>query len=686
MKIVSKNGLQQITFKNRHGRDTHCNIDYLIKLRNWRHFATHMIGYCSGKQPTTISCWISRINSTLTPTLEITDLKAFPATSEKWQLLIKNLYATTLTTPTIKANIKTRVAIWNSNIRPFLEYLQLRDFIPVDVLVPKMKKSTQCQSGSSFNVTLIGEKKPQKQESHDCSKKLITPVSLSRTDAEYLDELFYNLEVKRNKLHDVLINYWFTIKSHFDFTNKLINKVDLSLYHERLASSCLNNVYKNLDGLPPRHNHFTGEKSKESLAYFLYSIKARKKPFTLHVCANNEGMPNKSSLYKNKEYYFSLLPKLKIENHEKITLTTRLNWCAGLLTPKCISFLIALLIMENPSFNYESLLFADIKDKDNKYLFEQGEISQSFTITKERAKAFKKSNLSKVSVDIISHLIYVNNYFSAAIPNALKNKLCLCIGNLNSLTIPNPKNITNYLSGNWSDNRVDCRSIYQLFPSLKEYDLVKGTVSHKKIRASEGVLEFFRTGSIKAVSRKMGNSKKVVLEHYLPKPLLAGYNTRQIRRFQNLLIVAATKKEDYLLEATDFNNLSELNKFISDMLSMDAKGANPLLNVITKGESTKPNNGELITNISEKSLTLLHAYRLTAEKNHIKSSVLLKKDAISDLSPMSLIKLSKHIDQVLLNHHNPIYVTTNHQAKKQAEILSHEINWGELMLNVSKVI
>lgn len=686
MEIVSKNGLQQITFKNRHGRDTHCNIDYLIKLRNWRRFATHMIGYCAGKRPTTISCWISRINSTLTPTLQVTDLKTFPSTSEKWQLLIKNLYATTLTTPTITANVKTRVAIWNSNIKPFLEYLQLRDFIPVDVLVPKMKKSTQCESDSSFQVTLIGEKKPQKKESHDCSKKLITPVSLCRTDAEYLDELFYDLEVKRNNLHGVLINYWLTIKSHFDFTNKLINNINLNLYHERLASSNLNNVYKNLEGLPPRHNHFAGEKSKESFAYFLYAVKARKKPFTLNVCNDDRGMPNKSSLNKNKEYYFSVLPKLKIENDEGITLSDRLNWCVGLLTPKCISFLIALLIMENPSFNYESLLFADIKDKDNKYLFEQGEISQTFTIAKERAKTFKKSNLSKVSIDIISHLIYINNYFIEAIPNALKNKLCLCIKNLNSLTVPNPKNITNYLSGNWSDDRVDCNSIYQIFPSLKEYGLVQNTVSHKKIRATEGVLEFFRTGSIKAVSRKMGNTKKVALEHYLPKALIAGYNTRQIRRFQNLLIVAATKKEDYLLEATDFNNLSEINSFISDMLSMDIKGVNPLLSVITKGESTKPNDGELITSISIKSLTLLYTYRLSAEKNHIESSVLLRKDIKSDLSPMSLIKLSKYIDQVLLNHHNPIYVTTNHQAKKQAERLSHEINWGELMLNVNKAI
>lgn len=684
MKIENRNGIYLLTYINRHGKSVYSNIDYLKHVEGWRALAEHVILFNSGKRSVTIASWLSRFNSTLMPTIQAAEIKSLPTTSYEWQLLIKNLYANTLVTTHIKANINTRVRLWNSNTKPFLLYLQQRDYIPMDVLIPSMKRVGQISSNSSFNVKLIGEQKPQKIAKKITITKLLSPIILSRTDSDYLDEVSYDLELKRNRLHGCLLKYWLTIKSHFDYAEKLVKSVDNKKYDDRIKTKNFNNIYLTETGAPPRRIHFSGEKNKESFGYLLKSISKRKKPFFLHVCDNEERIPCRNTIKDNENYYDLLLPKLQIENKDSTTISTRLNWCMGLLTPRCISFLIALLMMENPSFTYESLLFCNVKDRDGKYLLELGETGHSFTIEKHRAKKNIKSNLSDLSKKILLHLINITERYSKSIDKTVENKLFYCIKNNQSLTLPASRNTSYYLSGNRDAQEGEGDFIYKIYPSLQKYGLSKSSITHSKIRNTEGVLEFFRSGSIKAVSRKLGNSKKVALEHYLPKVLIAAYNTRLVRRFQNLLIVAATFKEEYMLEATDFNNIVELNNFILDMMSMDSKNTNPLLSFITS-ENSNVKSGELITTISEPALALLHAYRIVAEESNIDGYTLAKKDLNTGISALSIIQLSKHINQVLSNHNDMSYVQINNLAMNKAKVISKKVGWGELMLNKRKL-
>lgn len=681
MKIEDRNGIYLLTYTNRHGKLAYSNIDYLKYVKGWRTLAENIISYNSGKSSVTIASWLSRFNSTLMPTIIAAEIKSIPTTSNEWQLLIKNLYAITLVTSNIKANLQTRVRLWNSNTKPFLVYMQQRDYIPIDVFIPSMKRVGQVSCHSSFNVKLIGESKPKKITGKVVKNKLLSPINLSRTDAEYLDEIAYDLELKRNKLHRCLSAYWQTIKAHFDYGEQLIKTVDINKYDNRIKTGKFYNIYLSKEGKPPRKIHFSGEKNEESLGFFLKVISERKKPFSLQVCDNKKNLPGNQTVKGNESYYDLLLPTLQIENKDSVTISMRFNWCMGLLSPRCISFLIALLMMECPSFTYESLLFCNVKDKSGKYLLELGDAGYSFTIEKQRANQYKKSNLSDLSKEILLHLINMREKHTKIIDNSFKNKLFVAIKSNQRLTLPTSGNLSYFLSGN---KKGGCGFVYQMYPSLKNYGLSKSSISHSKIRHTEGVIEFFRSGSIQAVAKKLGNSKKVALEHYLPKALIAAYNTRLVRRFQNLVIVAATFKEQYLLKATDFNHISELNNFIVDMISMDSKSTNPLLSFL-KDESSDVETGELITNISESALSLLHAYRIIAEENNIDAHTLAVKDLNTGISALSIIQLSKYINQVLSNHHDSDYVKINRLAMNKAEVISKEVGWNELMLKRRKL-
>jgi len=178
-------------------------------------------------------------------------MKAFPKKADDWSTLIKNLYLTTLITPEIKSSITTRVAIWNKNLLPFLVYLQDRDQIPISVLIPAMKQVNQVQKKSSFNVSIIGEKAAYKVNNKEQIDKLICPVSLSRTDSEYLDELYYDLERKRNRLHRALTDYWKTLKDFFETGQKLLSETDLSILERRVKAKDFYDIYPRVKGTPP---------------------------------------------------------------------------------------------------------------------------------------------------------------------------------------------------------------------------------------------------------------------------------------------------------------------------------------------------------------------------------------------------------------------------------------------------
>ncbi|NVE90724.1 hypothetical protein [Vreelandella titanicae] len=679
MEIVEVMGKLQLKVRTENGSCIHINIDYLTKVKGWESFSRHAINYCTGKKANTIKAWWGRLNSVLRPTINESNMEAFPKKSVDWSLFIKNLYLTVLITTSIRSSVYTRVAIWNKNIYPFLVYLQDRDEVPIETIIPLMKQVDQVHKRSSFNESVIGENAPFKIDHRDHLDKLISPVSLSRTDSAYLDEIYYDLERKRNVVHRSLTDYWKTIKSHFEFGQILLSETDLDSLVRRVSAKECYDLYPR-DNAPPFRRHFTSGYNRESLAAYLCLSKHYKGYVRFSSIHEKNGLACRNAMYANQASWESLFPDNYLEE-DNVSHAAKLNWMLGLLGNIDISFIVALLMMENPKFTFYSLLNCHVEDKDGKSLLEVGENSITFTIEKSRAKSLKKEELSDLSLDIISTLLEMRSVNLSNMPVELSRYLFVIIAKNSSDRLfisPQMSRVAVFLSGR------DEAPTYlgTIFPSLKDAGVSRNTLTHSKLRATEGVLEYFRTGSIRAVSRKLGNGSKVTLEHYLPKPLIDAYNTRQVRRFQNLLIVSACAKEDYLLSAVDFNSLNELHSFILNMIALDSKGINPLINILKDKveEKDEIHQGDLIANISESSLSILYAYKIIAEKGNLSAAVLAKFDVNTGLAPIAFITLAKHLNNILTQHAEKSVREINILSNEKAWIMAKNINWDSLIM------
>lgn len=89
-----------------------------------------------------------------------------------------------------------------------------------------------------------------------------------------------------------------------------------------------------------------------------------------------------------------------------------------------------------------------------------------------------------------------------------------------------------------------------------------------KIRGTAGILEWFETdGCRSSAAKKLGNSVSVSVKHYIPQEIQEAFYRRQIRRFQNLLILTATAGEDYAYKALNMSSHKEVDKALRTVLA-----------------------------------------------------------------------------------------------------------------------
>lgn len=84
------------------------------------------------------------------------------------------------------------------------------------------------------------------------------------------------------------------------------------------------------------------------------------------------------------------------------------------------------------------------------------------------------------------------------------------------------------------------------------------------MRSSAAVLVYINSGSVEKMANALGHSQydHRLLSRYLPEPLLQFFQERWIRIFQEAMIVEALKDSNYLLEASSFTTIDELDEFI----------------------------------------------------------------------------------------------------------------------------
>jgi hypothetical protein len=138
-------------------------------------------------------------------------------------------------------------------------------------------------------------------------------------------------------------------------------------------------------------------------------------------------------------------------------------------------------------------------------------------------------------------------------------------------------------------------------------------LSLARIRATAGVLVYLNSLSIEKMAESLGNSKRITMNHYLPPTIMQFFQERWVRIFQNAVIIHAMKDSKYLLDATDFNSMDELDRFLKEhALRALPEDAGSQTSSVEKTPGAL--ESEIVISLDERVLAVLLSLKMTVDK------------------------------------------------------------------------
>lgn len=611
-----------------------------------------------------------------------------PTTEAAWEALILAIYDFHFSRIDTKKSLESRQKAWSS-IASIFEHLRDHEaLIPLGVEVPRISQSDL--EPPSTSPQLVGE--PNYEVAFATSKNTLVDIHLELTDDDYLDWIRDQLILRRDAVHSCLEAWWRQIVEHRKYGERLLKDVRWEKLSAELESR--NYQYSAGPGSGTGHGkyHLANGRTEETMRNMLAVLEHEYGgQCTKPVFQGSHRLPTPRILHVPDTCPDVVSPLIKNID--------RISWMLGNLSNMDIAVCTSLLIMHNPCFTPHSLLFSKAYRKPGQLLIEIGDTNLEFTVDKYRATAKKKSKLDELSLDIFEFILqntaeYRKQLLDEGSPLA---NLLFLNRNKSRGVVPSLQSSVGYLSGAVNVKaKYSGRSILDYFPDLKHLGIEKGTITFSKLRATEGVIEWFRTGSVSAMANKLGNKESTTIHSYLPSVLLEMWNTRMIRRFQNLLIAAAAPDMRTLLAATDFSTLSELNQFITNILVQHPPESSPLAEalhrnlgeIFSQGQKAKSNlqvaNGSLAVSVSRETLSALYLYQDCAYSAGISHTSLCNTRSDSTATPQAILDLAQLLRHRLPSCRDPKLRTAHHEAEEEAKKLSTKVSWHNLFLREAK--
>lgn len=644
------------------------------------------------KRSSTIKSCLGQLKS-LGSAITAIGIASLPNDEAHWQKFVTDVHHFVITRKDSAASLATRISANWLTIRGFFVILIEAGIIPVSIYLPPVRDSFRNLDTSAYKDLLVGQRPPIKVKTSRQLDKLIVPVSLSRTDSQYLEEIRDALAHRRNILFEILKKHWQQIKENIEFGRDLRNHVDW-------------------EQLRPLVEKYPPSTSKDHPAHPSTGICGLARYLAV-IVHKYDGCPPSDDDLRNLKRQFECLPKFSSikplsslreryfipeapYNRPCWSQRNVLWWWLGRLSHFDVSVLSALLIMLHPTWTPASILLSRICDRNGKKYLNLSADAPGYEVEKSRAKAMKAESLDPLAYEIISTLITENDDLRKELCRAGDPKwslLFLPYGRNKIVSAPIPSGASAYLSGSiGARSKSNQMWLGMVYPELVAAGLSEGTMSFAKIRNTEGVLEWFRTKSLRAVAKKLGNTEKVVLEHYIPKPIIDAWNTRSIRRFQNLWISIAAAKEDFLLEITDFVSLADLHTFIKGLLKLHAPTDSTLAEMLhfkfkdistdleNSASSQASRHGHLHISISKESLLTLYSYQAAILQCGLPEQALDKPDEATGLSPRNFLALADLLQSQLPKDRNPEYVACHEYASCSVHELNNINEWKKLLL------
>jgi len=599
----------------------------------------------SGKRLATQRNYLSQFLSALLAYFRSSGRK-FPVTSDEWQILLLHFFQFYLTDSHSTATVNTRMRKWQTAIVGIFDFWIAEELLPIDVKVPKINFKKIHKDIN--NHQLLGEIGETTSIFSTTPQKILVNLDFAAPDAEYLDNIQRSCLEKIDVLKKVCLTHWNALLHDKAIGDDFVKQITPKEIDNVIKSKRYKAQVKGGKASPlASPNHPQGHLWALAIGRRLLQDGKGKECVSKKTFKGSQFFPARA-LEGSSYEIFEEKTAMPESAFKQLALHEKYFRFLGLLSSVDATAACCLLTIEHPEFTSESILNARLLNSKNKsYLLVTDSFKSSiFSIDKPRAGKRKTVALTPIAHQLIKNIVQL----TSPIRNALKRAgdkgwryLFLGFGRggrLGPLEL-NAKHL------NASSN---ISSLARLYPTLLEHGLTAGTFDYRRIRTTMGVLRWFETGSISEMSRRLGNSKRVVLEHYLPPVLLNAWNTRIIRRFQNTLIVLAAHNDEYLLDLTDFRSASDLQHFIAQLIFEYPGTSSPLAKEVQTRlhqndassrhpESLTFSDGVLNLQLSTKSLAYLYAFSDFAIKK-FNFQELTHVDVTTSLSPSQFIDLA----------------------------------------------
>ncbi len=574
---------------------------------------------------------------------------SWPTTSQAWNVFALRFFQFYLTDTYSEATTATRIAQWSTRIITLLTHLKDEEVIPLDVVIPIINKK-KIRSLAK-DQPLLGQKGKIIAASAEQVQKLLVDISFGMTDADYLDSVEKKCRYLVGVIKDVCLTHWSGLMKDAEVGRELASRVTDADIDAAIADGRYGEMLSHGSIIAPTFIKYASPSHPQGVHWALALVRHTLNASSdIHCVSSNvlRGSPFFNAgvlLGRTNTFYTALdsLTSMTPAQWQQLPSYARFYRFAGLLSPLSATAACCLLTIEHPQFTSESLqnaVLLNVRGKPRLLLTDNMERS-ILCVDKPRAGRLKSAALSelaqKIVLDIVRSTAPVREVLKRAGDKAWRY-LFLGVGT--------KKNVPGVLravdaSTDFMNGACGKINLAGLYPTLGQNGVGRGNFDYRRLRNTMGVIRWFETGSILEMSRKLGNTRKVALENYLPPALLHAWNTRIIRRFQNTLIVLAAHDESYLLEVTDFSNMADLQHFIAQLI-LDYPGkTSPLADEVqrrlgpaSQGESVAATStpGFLNIRLSPKSLAYLYAYRDLAQRT-LSEDELDKVDTLSGLAP-----------------------------------------------------
>lgn len=579
---------------------------------------------------------------------------SWPTTSVDWQLAVFRFFQFYLTDAGwSQARTGFRMHLWRGKIRGLLEFLVEEEIIPRDVKIPEIKRKKV--RSLSKDQALLGQPCARFANTVTQPQKLLVDINFGMTDADYLDAVEKKCRHLVGVIRDTCLAHWDGLMQDGETGRQLAEQVTDAEIFEAIATG--------RHGTPrprgPIPTRYASPVHPQGLNWALAIVHQNLANGTDIGCISVGTL--RASPFFPKSLFCSIKYECFYATLEHLTAMARDQWqmlplparfyrFAGLLSNLDVAAVCCLLTIEHPEYTSESLRDAKLLNVHGKpYLLLTDSNEHSIlSLDKPRAGKRKSVVLTSLSQKLVMDILRWTAPVRAVLRRAGdKTWRYLFLG----ATRHNGANgflgvvegSVQYLSGSKA-----VISLPTLYPALSRNGLLKGSFDYRRLRNTLGVIRWFETGSIVEMSRRLGNTRKVALEHYLPPALLHAWNTRIIRRFQNTLIVLAAHDESYLLEVTDFFNMADLQCFIAQLIVDYPARTSPLAGEVQSRLGTEQQreavslasmHALLGVRLSPKSLGFLYSYSDLALRT-LAPEKLDKVDVLSGLAPRQFTDLA----------------------------------------------